>query len=185
MISACLYAAAVIGAWLAASPFALSYGGAPAVAVPVAAGAAVMILATVGGLKALPTFGGAVAMIGTCLTAWGVAGFVFPDLGIGPNEVVAGVALLVFGGLSAVIPSTQHVRAYDMYGNTLADISKLSIKRGDIVATSVLLESMPSTLYLRPEEVWKLLGLMGWDVVRRLPRFLVTGARRARTRTAL
>lgn len=180
MISALLYLAALLGLWLAASPFALGRDSAVTIAVDVVAGVAAMVLGVVGARKTIARLGVVVAAIGVALAVWGVIGTAVPAIQAGPNEIVVGIVLLVVGAFAAAIVPAQHVRAYDMYGATLADISKISVKKGDIAATAVLLESMPSTLYLRPEEVWKLLGLLTWDTVRHLPAFLLAGARRSR-----
>jgi hypothetical protein len=39
----------------------------------------------------------------------------------------------------------------------LAEITSMSVKSDNLAVKAVLLGSMPSTLYLRPEELWRLL----------------------------
>lgn len=46
-----------------------------------------------------------------------------------------------------------------------------------------LLGSMPATIYLTPEELWKIVGLIDPGVVFALPRLLVRGWWRSRRRT--
>jgi len=60
----------------------------------------------------------------------------------------------------------------------MAQITKLSYKKHDLWAKAVLLGSMPSTMYMRPEEVWKMLGMISFETLLGMPKFLLIGAKR-------
>jgi hypothetical protein len=90
----------------------------------------------------------------------------------------------VLGFLISQIHPANEMVAYDIYGNPMAQITKITIKDGNIAAKAILLGSMPSTMYMRPEEVWKVLGMISLETILGMPRFLLTGARRANAQAA-
>lgn len=51
----------------------------------------------------------------------------------------------------------------------------MSEKKGNLLAKTVLLGSMPETIFIRPEELCKLLSLMDFKVVAKLPGMLYEG----------
>jgi len=59
-------------------------------------------------------------------------------------------------------------------------MSVISFKKENIAIKAILLGSMPSTLYVRPEEVWKALSLVDESVIWHLPAFLYQGWKLAR-----
>lgn len=168
---------AVLAAWTIGSPFALGYGASTSVIAAVALGCLVLILAVAGAVTERTPLGAVVAVIGVLTALWGIVGLVVPALSGGGSELVVGLLWAVLGCFVALIRPKLAVSAYDVHGNTLANIRTVGMKKsGDLSAKATLLGAMPSTMYFRPDEVWKLLGLLDWDTVRHLPAFLVKGA---------
>jgi hypothetical protein len=171
------YIITALAVWLLVSPFLLRYADIASIAVAV-------IAALVGGAIAVLAAGkepaGAAKIImgiGAVLVVWGLVG-IFLANGAGLNELLVG---LLWGGIALVITQIQpaaEVVAYDVYGNPMAQITKISIKKDDLVAKAILLGSMPSTMYMRPEEVWKILGMISFETLLGMPKFLITGAKR-------
>jgi hypothetical protein len=183
VISTLYYLTLVLAVWLIASPFALGYSVAASVAAPVVVGVVTGIVAVLGARKVEPRLGRVVSGAGLALAAWGVLALALSALDGGLDELLVGLALAALGVVVAAIRPGLALRAYDLHGNTLAEISAITMKRDDLVGKAVLLNSMPSTLYFRPEEVWRALGLLSWDVVKRLPRFLYLGCKRLTAET--
>lgn len=171
------YIITALAIWLLVSPFLLRYADIASIAVAV-------IAALVGGAIAVLAAGkepsGAAKIImglGAVLVVWGLVG-IFLANGAGLNELLIG---LLWGGIALVITQIQpavELVAYDVYGNPMAQITKISIKKDDLVAKAILLGSMPSTMYMRPEEVWKVLGMISLETLLGMPKFLFTGAKR-------
>jgi hypothetical protein len=96
----------------------------------------------------------------------------------GFNELIIG---LLWAGLAFIISKIQpavEMVAYDIYGNPMAQITKITFKDGNPATKAILLGSMPSTMYMRPEEVWKVLGMLSFETLMGFPKFLMVGARR-------
>jgi hypothetical protein len=83
--------------------------------------------------------------------------------------------------LAQALPQPGPVFAVDKDGRPMAEIRSLAIKGNNLAAKSVLLGSMPSTVYLTPLELWKLFGLFTPVVLRSLPRLILLGWRANRT----
>jgi len=171
------YIITALAVWLLVSPFLLRYADIASIAVAVIAelvGGAIAVLAA--GKE--PAGAAKIIMgIGAVLVVWGLVG-IFLANGAGLNELLVG---LLWGGMALVITQIQpaaEVVAYDVYGNPMAQITKISIKKDDLVAKAILLGSMPSTMYMRPEEVWKVLGMISFETLLGMPKFLITGAKR-------
>ena len=59
----------------------------------------------------------------------------------------------------------------------MVDVKSLRMKDDTILMKALLLQSMPSTVYVRPDEVWKVLTMIPFDLVKQLPAFLVKATR--------
>jgi hypothetical protein len=171
------YIITALAAWLLVSPFLLRYADIASIAVAVLAalvGGAIAVLAA----RKEPAGAAKIIMgLSTVLVVWGLVG-IFLANGAGLNELLIG---LLWGGIALVISQIQptaEIVAYDVYGNPMAQITKLSFKKDDLVAKAVLLGSMPSTMYMRPEEVWKMLGMISFETLLGMPKFLLIGAKR-------
>lgn len=178
------YVIAALAGWLLVSPFLLGYqGDAVSIAIAMAAAVVVAALAFIGAGRSVSGPSYAITGCGVLLLAWGLVGF-FIAGGSGLNEVLIGLAWL---GVSFVIPKIQpasEMVAYDVYGNPMANIKKITIKDGDIAAKATLLGSMPATMYMRPEEIWSALGMISFETIVGLPKFLVVGASRVNKKSS-
>lgn len=62
------------------------------------------------------------------------------------------------------------MKLYDNTGTTMVEISKLDRKGDNLVMQTNIMESMPTEIYVRPGEVWKLFGLVfKWQIVSFIP----------------
>ena len=59
----------------------------------------------------------------------------------------------------------------------MVDVKSLRLKDDTILMKAMLLQSMPSTVYVRPDEVWKVLTMIPFDLIKGLPAFLIQGYR--------
>jgi len=173
------YIITALAVWLLVSPFLLRYSDNANIAVAV-------IAALVGGAIAVLAAGKDISWpakiilgLGAVLFIWGLVG-IFHASNAGLNELLVG---LLWGGIALVITQIQpaaEMVAYDVYGNPMAQITKISFKKDNLVAKAILLGSMPSTMYIRPEEVWKVLEMISFETLLCLPKFLITGAKRVK-----
>ncbi len=111
----------------------------------------------------------------------GLAGVVFAILGSPAGAAVriaagiVGVIAVVLAWVSAILPAPSHIVAVNKGGSVLAEIKSLKIRDGEIAAPSVLLGSMPETIYVTPAQFWRLLGSIGPDVAAALPHLILGG----------
>lgn len=177
------YLIGVIAVWLAVSPFVLGYQDVASIASAVAVALVVGVLVVLGVRRNASAPSRAIVALGAILAVWGVVGLI-TSFSAGVNEIIVGLlVLLVAAVIPTIVPDAGMV-AYDVYGNPMAQIKQITIKNGDLAAKAVLLGSMPATMYLRPEEVWKALGMVSFGVIMGLPKFLVVGAKRANNQAA-
>jgi hypothetical protein len=183
LIKLLYYVITALAGWLLVSPFVIGYGDAVSIAVAVVAAAAAAVTALLAARKDARGAAKIILGLGSLLAAWGLVAIFLP-MGAGVSELLVG---LLWAGIGFVILNIQpavEVIAFDVYGNPMAQIKKISMKDGNLVAKAILLGSMPSTMYLRPEEVWRLLGMMSFETIKAFPRFLVAGAKRANAEAA-
>lgn len=179
----CYYSIAVLSGWLLVSPFLLRYDDTASSAYAIGAAAVCAVVALAGASTGRTGPSRLTMALGALLAAWGLVACFMPNAA-GPNELITGLLWSGLSLLTSKIHPADEMVAYDIYGNPMATITRITIKDGNIAAKAVLLGSMPATMYLRPEEVWKALGMISWDTIVGLPRFLITGARRANSQTA-
>ena len=99
------------------------------------------------------------------------------------SEIIVGalVAALSFG-------ATRFAHTYagasfcDRGGAPMVDVQSLRMKDGTILMKALLLQSMPSTVYIKPEEVWKVLTMVPFDLIKQMPVFLYQGYKPVRAR---
>ena len=63
----------------------------------------------------------------------------------------------------------------------MVDVQSLRMKDGTILMKALLLQSMPSTVYIKPEEVWKVLTMVPFDLIKQMPVFLYQGYKACKT----
>ena len=65
-------------------------------------------------------------------------------------------------------------------GIEMMDIHSL-VREGDVlVLKGKVMGSMPTTIHLRPEDLWQVWGLLSWRIVLALPGLMLKGYRRSR-----
>jgi hypothetical protein len=123
---------------------------------------------------------GLVALIGVALLVLGLSGAPSGGAAVRAAEGIAGLFLTVLGLLASQVSRPASVAVVDKDGRTLAEVMSIR-RRGDVLAMKAnLLNTMPSTIYLTPDELWKAIGLMDASVVLALPRMLMLGWWRSR-----
>lgn len=165
------YLIVALGAWLCLSPLALGHSGVLGFAVPIAVGALAIILACVG-MKSKTIQGNfaVIIVIGICLALWGIVGGFLFDGVAGINELVVGVLLAALAAVCLPLQiDVETARFFNRSGAELASISKVTEKKGNLLAKTVLLGSMPETIFIKPEELCALLSILDFDVVKKLP----------------
>lgn len=71
------------------------------------------------------------------------------------------------------------MKMVDNYGVVMVDITALKRRGEDLVVKGKIMGSMPGTFYLKPAEVWSVLGLLSWQVLSYLPVMLFKGWQRS------
>ena len=56
------------------------------------------------------------------------------------------------------------MKMYSKDGIEMMEIAALEKVGSDLIVRGRILQSMPATLYVRPEEVWEAMRLMSWGV---------------------
>lgn len=171
------YLITALAVWLLVSPLLLRYMDIASIAFAVVAALACGVVAVLAAQKDASGPAKIIVGLGAVLAVWGLVGIFLPN-GACLNELIIGI---LWSGIALVINQIQpaaEVVAYDVYGNPMAQITRISFKKDDLVAKAVLLGSMPSTMYMRPEEVWKILGMISFETLLGMPKFLITGAKR-------
>lgn len=118
----------------------------------------------------------AIIGLGIGLVLWGIVGIVTSNsIGMGINEIVVGILYAFVAYIISQLFVFPYISAVDRTGDTLTTIKNVKVKGDLIVVDAVLLNSMPSKIIVRPEELWKLLPLIESNVVYSLPRLLYKG----------
>jgi hypothetical protein len=94
----------------------------------------------------------------------------------------AGVAVLLAGAAPAAAMvlarartarTPARIRARD--GRTMMEITSLGVADGQLVIKGSFMGAMPATTLVRPEEAWKVAGLVGMRVIVAMPAYLLVG----------
>ncbi|MEY8460858.1 hypothetical protein AALA69_06985 [Eggerthellaceae bacterium 24-137] len=171
-----------LGAWLCLSPVALGYAEPIAIVLSVGMGVLSVVCACIGlRSKTVQINFMVLVAAGLCFAVWGLVG----SLGLawinGVNEVIVGLLIACLSAICLPLQlDVEKASFYNRGGSDLASISKMSEKKGNLLAKTVLLGSMPETIFIRPEELCKLLSLMDFQVVAKLPGMLFEGWKRNR-----
>lgn len=152
----------VFGAWVLLSVPLLGCASA-APAVDLMAGALIVVLAGVStGMKEYnPGCDWALVFVGCAFAVWGIADAAASLGGAPVNEIIFGllVALVAFGA-TRFTTVYDGASFYDRGGAPMVDVKSLRMKDDTILMKALLLQSMPSTVYVRPDEVWKVLTMI-------------------------
>jgi hypothetical protein len=72
------------------------------------------------------------------------------------------------------------MKMYSKEGQTLIDVTTVNREGENLTMKGKLMNAYSMTIYLRPEDAWKALGLLSWGVIRYLPFMLLKGRSKAR-----
>lgn len=72
------------------------------------------------------------------------------------------------------------MKMYSKEGQILVDVTKMHREGNDIVMKAKLMNAYSMNIYLRPEEVWRMLKLLSWSIILYAPAMLIKGWRRVR-----
>jgi hypothetical protein len=65
-------------------------------------------------------------------------------------------------------------------GIEMMDVSSLERVGDVLVVKGKIMRSMPTTIHLRPEDLWQAFSLFSWPLLLRLPCLMLKGLRRTR-----
>jgi len=122
-----------------------------------------------------------ILLIGLAMIIWGAIARPLTGEPGGASEIIVGILwfLFVFTNYPNCLFFLK-MSAYDKGGMELTAMSAIRYKKDNITIKAVLLGSMPSTIYIHPEEIWKVLALIDDSVIWHLPILLYRGWKRAR-----
>mgnify|MGYP001115490263 CR=1 FL=1 len=72
------------------------------------------------------------------------------------------------------------MKMYDMHGNVMMETSSLERRGDDLLMKGKMMGTMPATIYIKPEEIWRARKLLSWSVIWYLPILVVKGWWRGR-----
>ena len=61
---------------------------------------------------------------------------------------------------------------FDTYGNVMMEVVSLERKGDSLAMKGKMMGTMPATIYIKPEEVWKGIRLLRWPIIRYFPLLL-------------
>lgn len=171
------YLLIALGLWTVLSPFVLGCEEMYGTVVVAVIGIAGIALAALGFTsKTIQWNFALLAVLGLALALWGLVGGLLLQAASPANDVIIG--LLICAVSVACLPfqvDAKKATFYNRSGQELARIEKISDKKGNLLAKSVLLASMPETIFIRPEELCRMLALIDFAVVKKLPGLLYAG----------
>ncbi len=170
------YLIMIVSAWLVISPFILGYNGA-GLAVCILVGVLAIALAFISIRRKADQWPSMIiAALGIFLILWGA--FIGHLVGTpaGVSEVLVGVMMLILG--LVVLPFQLDISKAmftNRNGGELATFTQIRMKNDNILVKSMLLSSMPETIYMSPEEICKAAALVDIKVILSLPKILYLG----------
>ena len=72
------------------------------------------------------------------------------------------------------------MKMFDIHGNALMDVASLERRGDNLVMKGKMMGTMPATIYLKPEEIWKAKSLLSWSVLLYIPIIIMKGWKRTR-----
>ncbi|MCE5207542.1 MAG: hypothetical protein LLG42_04440 [Chloroflexi bacterium] len=171
----------VLAVWLAISPFLLGSTSWLRKGVDLAAALVVTVLVVLGTRNSGSKYPAWIILfIGLAMIVWGAIARPLTGGPGGASEIIVGVFWLILAFVITQLFVFSKMSIYDKGGIELTSMSVISFKNENIAIKAILLGSMPSTLYLHPEELWKALPLVDESVIWHLPAFIYKGWKLAR-----
>jgi len=167
----------IISVWLGLSPLLFEVKTALDGVVALAAALLVVFFSFMGIKQRAKYSPGIIIALGIILIIWAVAGMAMGTAGIGMaiDEIIVGLLYILLAYMVTQLFVFPYASAFDRSNDTLATMSNVKYKDGVIVVNAVLLGSMPATIIMKPEELWKMLPLVESNVVSHLPAMLYKG----------
>jgi hypothetical protein len=173
---------AVLGCWLTLSPLLFGYDWLPDLAVTSTLGLIVFIVALIAVLQKEYKAGlnYLLLVLGIVSILVGIVALVL-GWGVGTNGIITGALVSTIAFVTTrFTPAYEGATFYDRGGATMVDLKSIRIKDGDLLMKAMLLQSMPSTIYVRPDEIWKVITMLPAEVIFAIPKLLITGYRLCR-----
>jgi hypothetical protein len=165
----------IIGAWLVISPWVLGYQPVAARWNACAIGLAIAVLSLLVLLcktERVPSW----PQLITCLFGlWSVGTGAFAFGQAHWSELVCGILVAVFSLVASQLTEGRKIAIYTKDSNVLLEMNGVTYKDGQIVLRGKTFGTMPSTMYVRPVDMWNLVGMVPFIVIRMLPWMLIMG----------
>ena len=158
-----------IGVWLVVTPWTGWYAGSDGARyLDVALGILVVILGFVHVFRRAP---GRIAGVDWVTLVVGivllVAGIFLPDRGgaVRASEIICSLLLIGISWVAVHLPAAKTTRMVSIEGQVLLEMTDLLADERGIGMKGKLMGAMPATIYVKPEELWNLLGMVPAKVV--------------------
>lgn len=164
----------VLGAWTAVSPWVLGYESAAAVYADLATGIALVALGAAAllakGKKAPGALLAASAAVGLWLL---VSAFVFGP--VRPSAIVCGALVALASLFASQVRGGEKLVVTDKSGKVMVEMDRIEVDGDTLAIKGKLFGSMPSTMYVTPAQLWRLLGMVTFPVLKAMPGMLSAG----------
>lgn len=171
----------ILALWMLVSPFLLGSSDWLRKGIDLALALVVVLLAYLGFRTPQSKYPARIILlIGLAMIIWGAIARPLTGEPGGASEIIVGMLWFFLSLLITQLFVFPKMSAYDKGGMELTAMSAIRYKKDNITIKAVLLGSMPSTIYIHPEEIWKVLALIDDSVIWHLPILLYRGWKRAR-----
>lgn len=159
----------VIGIWLVATPWTGWYAGSSGARyLDVVLGVLIVILGLVHLLRKAP---GRIAGVDWVALVAGivllVGGIFLPDRGgaVRANEIICGLLVIGISWVAVHLPASTVTKMVSIEGQVLLEMTDMLADKRGIGMKGKLMGAMPATIYIKPNELWNLLGMVPARVV--------------------
>jgi len=167
----------VLSAWLIVSPLIFGYEMIGLIS-HVAVGVLLLVVALVAATRKKeykPAINYLSLLLGILCVVGGIITLVM-GMGFGVNAIISGLLIAAISSVATRFTKVyKGASFYDRGGAPMLDLESLRVKDGNILMKALLLQSMPSTVYVKPEEVWKILTMIPPEFLFAMPKYLYTG----------
>lgn len=171
----------LLALWFSLSPFVLGVSDGLRRGINLGTGLVVVVLAFLGFRSPHAKFPARlIEFISLAMVVWGAIARPLTGAPGGANEIIIGVLWFLLAVVITQLFVFPKISAHDKGGMELTSMSAIRYKNEQIAIKAILLGSMPSTIYLSPEELWKAIGIIDANVIWHLPTLLYRGWKRAR-----
>jgi len=183
----CACIALLCGIWLGLSPWVLGYGSTPMLISGLTTGAVIVVAALVVVIRPPKLKLGAPLMVIVIASLWSLVSGLGVFGAIHPSEIIIG-ALTAFITLFAIqIVEGKKAAIFTKDGKVLVEMTAMAPQEGRIEMKGKTFGTMPATMYFPPQDLWNMIGMIPFSVIRQVPKLLFNGwqtTRRASTASA-